>query len=137
MNVTSPLKNLQFSFSFKIPAETFKIPEKSYFLKVFCWFFYLGLNTFYQNIPLNQNNYAAYCPNLLILSWIESFSITDQQKFFLLILPPMMIWCEEISKRFTLILVKYDDLKTHIVKDQHEISNVITTSQQLSCIFCF
>ena len=40
MNFTSPRRNLQFSFSFKIPAETFEIPEKSYFFKGFMLIFF-------------------------------------------------------------------------------------------------
>ena len=55
--ITSPLRNQQFSFPFKIPAETFKIPKKSYFfffLKFFCWYFYLGGlgNNFDVNHPV-------------------------------------------------------------------------------------
>ena len=60
MNFTSPLRNLQLSFSFKIPAETFKRPEKSYiFLKVFCWFFYLGLANVITELT-NKNSIKLY-----------------------------------------------------------------------------
>ena len=69
MNFTSPLRNLQFSFSFKIPAETFNIPEKSYFFKGFFadFFTWDGLKHF----PTKLKNVYAFLQKVKVLPYIS------------------------------------------------------------------
>ena len=65
MNFTSPLRNLQFSFYFKIPAETFKIPEKSHFYKSLLFFFLGRVAAIYRGVRV-RNAIIPFSRNLTI-----------------------------------------------------------------------